>query len=67
MKTTKQYEFECKCGYVWLDDQNYGCPLCQNHEDIIRRDYVIAQPETFNRKYKRGKNEISLPFSKRCS
>lgn len=54
-KTMKQkiYEFECYCGYVWLDDKNYGCPLCEARENIIRRDYVIPQPETFNRKYKK--------------
>ena len=52
MKTVKQYEFECSCGHTWIDDQNCGCPMCQNHEDIIRRDYIIPQPEMFNRKYK---------------
>ena len=43
-------EYECTCGYIWIDDQNYGCPMCQNYNDIIRRDYVIPQPETFAHK-----------------
>lgn len=47
-------EYECTCGYVWIDDANYGCPMCQNHVNIIRRDYVIPQPENFA--HKQGDN-----------
>ena len=51
-RTLRQYEFECTCGYIWIDDHNLGCPMCQNRNDIIRRDYNSLPPETFNRKYK---------------
>ncbi len=40
-------EYECECGHVWLDDRNYGCPMCGTRDDITRRDYVIVQPESF--------------------
>ncbi len=43
----KMNEYECECGHVWLDDRNYGCPMCGKRNDITRRDYVIAQPESF--------------------
>lgn len=32
-------EYECQCGYVWIDDHNYGCPMCGKQDDVIRRDY----------------------------
>lgn len=51
-RNLRQYEFECDCGHIWIDDHNLGCPMCQNHNDIIRRDYNSLPPETFNRKYK---------------
>ena len=47
-----QYEFECQCGYVWIDDHNYGCLMCQNHTDIIRRNYNIRQPCFFGKRKK---------------
>lgn len=48
MQNTRIYEFECsQCGYIWLHDANYGCPMCGKQDDVVRRDYVIPQPETF--------------------
>lgn len=51
----KQYEYECICGYVWIDDQNYGCPMCGAKEQIVRREYTIKQPCEFDRQYKKRK------------
>lgn len=44
-------EYECICGHVWIDDVNYGCPMCGNRADVVWREYEIQQPKTFaNRK-----------------
>ncbi|MCK5615782.1 hypothetical protein KAR91_78690 [Candidatus Pacearchaeota archaeon] len=45
------FEFECRCGHIWLDNRNLGCPMCGKQEDVIRRDYVIKQPYEFGAKY----------------
>jgi predicted RNA-binding Zn-ribbon protein involved in translation (DUF1610 family) len=45
-------EYECQCGHIWIDNANQGCPMCGNREDIIRRDYVIKQPEMFGHRHK---------------
>ncbi len=47
------YEFECVCGHVWLDDANYGCPMCSTRMNIVRRNYKILQPEKFGKRKKR--------------
>ena len=46
-------EYECTCGYTWIDDHNYGCPMCSKQDDVIRRDYVIKQPREYGSKYER--------------
>ena len=48
-------EFECTCGYVWIDDHNYGCPMCGKRDDVIRRDYVIKQPEQFAHRHEQNR------------
>jgi len=48
-----QSEYECQCGYIWIDDYNHGCPMCGKRDDVIRRDYVIKQPNEFGAKYNR--------------
>jgi len=40
-------EYECGCGYVWIDDNGISCPLCGNRYDIVYRPYEIQQPDTF--------------------
>lgn len=45
-----QYEFECPCGYIWIDDTNNGCPMCSNTTDISATPYEIKQPKEFMRK-----------------
>ena len=50
LQTLKEHnmnEFECPCGYIWIDDQNYNCPMCGEQDDVIRQDYIIKQPEQF--------------------
>ena len=46
-------EYECQCGYVWIDDQNYGCPMCGERIEVVRRDYIIKQPSEFSTRYER--------------
>lgn len=50
----KQYEYECDCGYVWIDSENNGCPMCGEQTQITAEKYSSLQPETFDRKYKKG-------------
>lgn len=52
-------EYECQCGYIWIDNHNYGCPMCGKQDDVIRHDYIIRQPITFDRK-KQNANEKTL-------
>ena len=46
----KQYEFECVCGYCWIDSQNNGCPMCGETIEIKAEKYEIKQPKEFDRK-----------------
>jgi len=53
MKTTKigiepkQYEFECVCGFVWIDCENNGCPMCDETNKITVESYESKHPSTF--------------------
>lgn len=46
----KQYEYECQCGYVWLDNENNGCPMCGEKTKITATEYKSLPPEKFNKK-----------------
>ena len=47
-----QFEYECQCGYVWIDDKNYGCGMCGAKDNIVRREYKILQPCYFGKRKK---------------
>lgn len=46
----KQYEFECTCGYIWINCENTGCPMCTEKDGISVKPYEIKQPKNFNKK-----------------
>lgn len=43
----KQYEFECPCGYIWINCGNTGCPMCSETNGITVKPYEIKQPKEF--------------------
>lgn len=45
----KQYEFECQCGYSWIDSENNGCPMCGEQIEITIKDYQSLPVSEFNR------------------
>ena len=47
----KQYEFECPCGYVWIDSQNSGCPMCNETDGITVEPYESKHPDTFGKRH----------------
>ena len=49
----KQYEFECICGHVWIDDTNDGCPMCGEKIQIITESYDSLPPEGFSKHQKK--------------
>jgi len=49
----KQYEFECICGHVWIDDTNNGCPMCGEKIQIITESYDSLPPEGFSKHQKK--------------
>ena len=49
----KQYEFECKCGYVWIDSQNKPCPMCGNEIGITPQPYESLPPNSFANRTKK--------------
>ena len=46
-----QYEYECICGYAWIDSENNGCPMCGESAKIIGEPYQSLPPESFDRKH----------------
>lgn len=40
-------EYECDCGYVWLDTENNGCELCGTQNNISERPYITIQPSKY--------------------
>lgn len=52
----KQYEYECVCGYCWIDDKNdgwlplRGCPMCGEKIRVTITTYESLPPEKFNKK-----------------
>lgn len=48
-------EYECICGHIWIDDANYGCPMCGDRYNVVRRRYKIQQPQTFAKRKKEVK------------
>lgn len=47
----KQYEFECSCGYIWIDSKNNSCPMCGEQVSITATPYESKQPDTFGKRY----------------
>ncbi len=51
----KQYEYECICGYVWIDDvQTYWdnchtCPMCNERTKITVEPYESLPPDKLDR------------------
>jgi len=41
----RQWEYECPCGYIWIDSQNNGCPMCGNTVGIIPQPYETKHPD----------------------
>jgi len=39
-----QYEYECICGYFWIDSENNGCPMCGEDTEIKIYNYVSVPP-----------------------
>ncbi len=48
---SKLYEFECSCGYIWIDFKNQGCPMCGNEVGITVEDYETKHPDTFGKRH----------------
>ena len=49
-KYKQQYEYECICGYVWIDSENNGCPMCSEQTQITAEKYESLPPENFSKK-----------------
>ena len=45
----KQYEYECACGYIWIDNTNNGCPMCGEEANITAEPYESLPPDKLNR------------------
>jgi len=43
----RQWEYDCPCGYIWIDSQNNGCPMCGNTVGIIPQPYETKHPDKF--------------------
>lgn len=50
MYARRQCEYECICGYIWIDSKNNGCPMCGKTTGIITKPYEIKQPKEFSKK-----------------
>jgi len=48
----QQWEYECPCGYIWIDSQNNGCPMCGNTVGIIPQLYETKHPDKFAKREK---------------
>jgi len=48
-KYKTQYEYECICGYVWIDSENQGCPMCGEQTQITAEKYNSLPPNKLNR------------------
>lgn len=46
----KQYEFECPCGYIWVDSQNQSCSMCSNEIGITTEPYETKHPNKFGKR-----------------
>ena len=51
-----EYEYECACGYIWIDDgtfgwtsENNGCPMCGETTNITAEPYESLPPDKLNR------------------
>lgn len=43
----QQYEYECVCGHIWIDNENNSCPMCCERNDIVASIYKSLPPEKF--------------------
>lgn len=34
-----QYEYECVCGYIWIDSERQPCPMCGESAQITAEPY----------------------------
>ena len=56
MGQTQQYEFECICGYIWIDNERQSCPMCDGDTNITAEPYESLPPNELNREhYVKGK------------
>ena len=46
----REYEFECPCGYIWIDCQNQPCPMCCGESGISAIPYETKKPNTFGKR-----------------
>ena len=49
MNDIRQSEFECTCGYVWIDSENNDCPMCGETTIILAEPYESLPPDKLNR------------------
>ena len=49
MKQMQQYEYECICGYVWIDSERLPCPTCGDDTNITAEPYESLSPDKLNR------------------
>lgn len=47
----RQYEFECPCGYIWIDSENQPCPMCSNEVNITAIPYETKHPDNFGKRH----------------
>ena len=47
----RQYEFECPCGYIWIDSQRHPCPMCSNEVGITATPYESKHPDKFGKRH----------------
>ena len=45
----RQYEYECACGYVWIDSERQPCPMCSEEVNITAEPYESLPPDKLNR------------------
>ena len=48
-KYKPQWEYECICGHIWIDDQLQNCPMCGERNDVTISNYESLPPEAFNK------------------
>ena len=56
LEPKRQYEYECICGYIWIDSETLPCPMCRQWP-ISQIPYESLPPENFAHGTTKNKKE----------